>query len=491
MKIRTWLMISYLIVMLLPLAAAYGFFILVQEWDQSKRLVESLELYEQVEVIEEQLQSPDLYQIRPKGEIEDKLSEDAKAREVSIKLYSRDGTLVYQTDGESPSIYQVDRAQLFKGLYQNDLTYKSFTVKKPVYQDQEEQIMGIYEISIDRSEWVEGIEIRRNMMIVAFLTLFIFVYVVVIWMLNHKLNRPLGKLMNGMSSFATEQKPTYFAPKKKDEIGQLMYHFEQMQEKINAAQNETKQEQEEKQLMMASFSHDIKTPLTSLQAYAEALQEEQSLTEKERKEYLQIIKNKSSHLKGMIEDLTMYAKLQSTQYDMELIDVDAEEFFDMLFEGYDELARQHDIYLKKYKTITGICKMNDRQMIRYLDNLISNALRYTPQGASIGLAVVGPDQKLPDWLFVEGRLEIEQFRSEHALLIVQNDGPAIHDIESVFTPFFQGEEARTTYQMKNTGLGLSIARQIAEKHHGEMKLWSFDKSGTVIAMKFQLWKGTG
>ncbi|KAB8136753.1 HAMP domain-containing histidine kinase [Gracilibacillus oryzae] len=488
MKIRAWLMISYLIVMLLPLVAAYGFFILVQEWDQSKALADSFELYERMESMEEQLQSPQLYQIRPRDEMEKLLPEEIHKESIIVELYRYDGMGIYQSNTEEQSLFKMDRSLLFKNLYQYDMSYDAFTVKKPVYQN--DQIVGIYQISIDRSEWVEGVQNRRNIMIAVSLTLFLITYVVVIFMLHRKLNMPLNKLMKGMSNFSSTQKPTYFEHKKKDEIGQLMQHFEQMQDEIKEAQNKAKHEQEEKQLMMASFSHDIKTPLTSLQAYAEALQNERNLSDTEQEEYLQIIKSKSVHIKGMIEDLTLYAKLQSAQYDMELVKVDAEEFFDMLFEGYDELARKHQVHFKKDNLVSGTCYMNDRQMVRYLDNLMSNALRFTETDKTIGVAVIDTSNGLPDWTFAEARADLDQFRKGQAILIVQNEGPAIQDKQSIFKPFFQGEEARTSYQSKNTGLGLNIAKRIAEKHRGELKLWSFENKGTIIAMKFQIEKGS-
>ncbi|MBP3951882.1 HAMP domain-containing sensor histidine kinase [Bacillus suaedae] len=483
MKIRTWLMVTYLIVMFLPLAAAYGFFLLVQEWDQSKRLADMFELNEQIRTIEDHLQSRSLYQVQPKEEIEKQLPEETKRAGVTIQLYRSDGVLVYHSDDDYQTLQQVDRSQLMKNLYNYELSYQFLSVKKPIYEDQ--QIHGIYEIQMDRSDWVDGVKERRTMMIASLMILFTALYGAVIILLQRKLNRPLKQLMNGMSSFAAMQKPIHFKQKKNDEIGQLMRHFEQMQEQIVNAQQAAKKEQEEKQLMMASFSHDIKTPLTALQTYAEALQDESNLTPAERKEYLQILKNKSSHLKGIIEDLTTYAKLQSSQYDIELPEVDAEEFFDMLFEGYDELARQQGILLQKHAVISGTCFMNDQQMVRYLDNLMSNALRYTPTGSMIGLAVINAGEELPEWIFEEARSQLEQFHEDHALLIVQNDGPKIHDLEAVFTPFYQEEDARTFEQAKHTGLGLSIAKRIAEKHNGEMKLSSFNGKGTLITMRFK------
>ncbi|QAS54296.1 sensor histidine kinase [Halobacillus litoralis] len=484
MKIRTWLMVSYLIVMMLPLAAAYGFFLLVQDWDQSRRPADTFELTEQLRSIEDQLQSPALYQVQQLESIEKVLPKSIDDDRITLKLYRTDGVRVYHSEDEHHSLQQMDRSRLLKNLYQYDLTYHTLKVKKPVFENQ--QIQGVYEISIDRSNWVEGVETRRTMMTVAFLVLFILLYAAVLWLLQKKLNNPLKELMTGMSTFAEKHETVHFTQKKNDEIGRLMTHFEQMQKQVETAQKETEREQEEKQLMMASFSHDIKTPLTSLQTYAEALQNEKGLTQEEREEYLQILAKKSCHLKGMIEDLTTYAKLQSAHYEMPLLEVDAEEFFDMLFEGYDELAAQEGVSLKKEHSITGPLRVNDRQMIRYVDNLMSNALRYTTEGKMIGLAAVGSEMQLPAWVFADKVAEVDRFRGSKALLLVQNEGPAIDEehLESIFMPFYQGEGARTSDVTKNSGLGLSIALMIAEKHGGEMKLWSLPGKGTLIAMKF-------
>ncbi|WP_079478583.1 sensor histidine kinase [Halobacillus salinus] len=484
MKVRTWLIITYLVVMLLPLAAAYGFFVLIQEWDRSKRIADTFELTQQIQGIEDGLQDPELYEMQPLSKLESKLPNRVSEAGVSLELYRSDAVRIYSSEATQQSIQQINRSQLMENLYQYDLSYHSLTVKKPVFEN--EQIIGVYELSLDRSEWVSGVESRRTWIVTAFIAFFITVYGVMIWLLQRKLNRPLNELMLGMSAFASKQKIVSFPTKRKDEIGQLMHHFEKMQTQIESAQAETKREQEEKQLMMASFSHDIKTPLTSLQAYAEALENEESLTPRERKDYMQIIKRKSVHLKGMIEDLTTYAKLQSNQYEMPLTKVDAEEFFEMVFEGYDELARQQHVTLIKEMNITGFCYMNAQHMIRYLDNLMSNALRYTQADGRIGLGVIGKDALLPEWVFQEAHSELEAFRNESALLLIQNDGPPISQahIDSVLTPFYQGEQARTSDESKHAGLGLSIAKQIAEKHDGEMKLWSFEQRGTLIVMRF-------
>ncbi len=482
-------MITYLLVMILPLAGAYGFFLWVQEWNHEKRVADTFELTERIHELEASLQSVDWYERRPREEFNREWEAVTNDSDVAVKLFRSDGLMVYNS--ESNDLRIEPRQSLLQGLYHYDLSFQSLSVKKPVFVDGE--IKGIYDIRIDRSEWVEGVKNRRIGILALSGVLFLLIYSGVLWMLHRKWNLPLKRLISGMDRFADYQTTVRFPDKKKDELGQLMTHFESMQEQVEAANRETVREQEEKQLMMASFSHDIKTPLTSLQTYAEALQGE-GLTEQERKEYLQILAGKSNHLKGLIEDLTTFAKFQSSSYEMERPEVDAEEFFDMLFEGYDEMARARGVLFLKEERIEGTVRMSAREMIRYLDNLMSNALRYTPEGKTIFAAVLGEKEPLPGWVFPEAAEEMFQERKGRALLLVQNEGPAIAEqqLESVLKPFYQGEASRTSDDGKQSGLGLSIAHMIAESHEGEMKLWSVPGRGMIIAMLFnQVHEGEG
>src|SRR5690606_13282145 len=98
--------------------------------------------------------------------------------------------------------------------------------------------------------------------------LFLVTYGTVVALVQRKLNRRLLALMEQMSAFARQEKVMRL-PVKNDEIGELTRHFYQMQEQIEAARERIAQEQREKEYMVATISHDLKTPLTSIRAYAE------------------------------------------------------------------------------------------------------------------------------------------------------------------------------------------------------------------------------
>src|SRR5699024_3383047 len=148
--------------------------------------------------------------------------------------------------------------------------------------------------------------------------------------------------------------------------------------------------------MIASVSHDLKTPLTSIKAYAESSQKEQ-LTKAEVAQYKQVIVEKSEFMQHMLDDLLTYTLLQSPSYKIERVEVDGTEFFDMLLSGYGPLVKSHHIHLQKKVLVTGNYYVNPQQMIRVVDNLMSNAVKYTPAERSIYLMAIS-EGELPNWL---------------------------------------------------------------------------------------------
>ncbi|PIB58603.1 histidine kinase dimerization/phospho-acceptor domain-containing protein, partial [Pseudomonas sp. 2995-3] len=124
----------------------------------------------------------------------------------------------------------------------------------------------------------------------------------------------------------------------------------------------------EKDYIVAALSHDLKTPLTVIQAYTEALHKESRLTIKEKKEYEIILFEKLKYMKQLIDDLVMYNSLQSKEIELELVEVEGEEFFDMLLSGYDETAAAQGVSLIVEHEVKESYYLNVNQMVRVMDN---------------------------------------------------------------------------------------------------------------------------
>ena len=149
-----------------------------------------------------------------------------------------------------------------------------------------------------RPDWVTGVENRTWFVVSLFSLLFICIFVLVIWFVNQKLNKPLQMLRQNMQAFAKGQKLSPF-PKRHDEIGELAESFAAMQDEIEKARKHLASEQQQREMMIASISHDLKTPLTSIRAYAEALKG-QTLTKTQQVEYTEVIVGKAAYMKQLL-----------------------------------------------------------------------------------------------------------------------------------------------------------------------------------------------
>ena len=194
-----------------------------------------------------------------------------------------------------------------------------------------------------------------------------------------------------------------------------------------------------------SLSHDIRTPLTSLDGYFQLL--ETSEDPKEQDRYIQIIQERISSLKEMLEELFLFAKLKNDSYQIELsVCCFSRILKETVFSYYDEWQRRG---LKPEIQIPGerlYFTGNEQALRRLIQNVIKNGLDHGKDKIGIG-----------------------RYRNEgmfHLKISNQTDHPEKIDISRVFERFYKADGARSR---TSSGLGLSIARELAVKMGGEMQ----------------------
>lgn len=479
MKIKPWLMISYLVVMILPIIVLYFFYISLLHFDEKRDFKEYMEAMDKVTKLDSILSNPSYYQVQDVENYRE--LQDIVDSSMNIKLYRDDGLKLYSTiDNTGVEIYSVHRRNFtYQDLNVLKKDYRTYTYKKPVFN--EDNLIGIYEITMTRDIWLEGVQNRTLILGGCLVITFMVIYGCVIILLNRKLNRPLHLLKEEMNAFAKGKSRRIKLPQTKDEIGELMAHFSKMREEIEAKNKEIKKQQQEKEYIIAALSHDLKTPLTAIRAYFEVISRSQELSDQEMEVYRAIIFEKLDYMKEMVDDLNVFTKLKSTAKKIEFVDVDGEEFFDMLLGGYEGTCRERGINLTVEQNVSAHISVNVKQMIRVVDNLMSNAIRYTDKGKNIWLAAISQSNPLPTWIFAPFIWELESWRKNGTIILIQNEGKEISkkDLDNVFEPFVQLEEARG--QGGTSGLGLSIAKMIMEQHGGKIKLWSHPNYGTLAA----------
>ncbi|WP_433957237.1 sensor histidine kinase [Cytobacillus horneckiae] len=478
MKIKTWLILSYFIVMALPIVALYIFYISLNKYDERQDLLEFMNLSSIEAEIGMQLDEPGLYHIQPLDNytfIQELVDDNRK-----ITLYREDGVVLYSSLSNSDWLNNNGVQRVYQNLNEIQKNHRTISIKRTVHDN--DQLAGIYEISLSRDEWLEGVHNRTLVIGLLFGSTFLFIYLMVVILLNRKLNRPLKLLRSEMTAFANGKEGSDKRLRQSnDELGELINHFEGMKAQIIKGNAELNRQQKEKEYIVASLSHDLKTPLTVIRAYSEALQGKRKLTIKEEQEYTEILFEKLDYMKEMIDNLSVYTSLEASTEQHDFVQVDGEEYFEMMLAGYDEPCAKKGIGLSIIQDVHGEYLLQPLQMMRVMDNLMSNAIRYTPKGKKIWIAVISSSKRLPNWVFDPMLDEVEGWRKGGTIVILQNEGDAIFhdDLIRIFEPFVQLEANRG--KGGSAGLGLSIAEKIVLLHGGKIRIWSKQDYGTLVA----------
>lgn len=468
MKIKTWLLITYLLVMLLPLAALYGLYVSIEQYYQDRNGQEYFEKWNALSQLKIELDDPRLFE----DEKHTQKIEQFVNEQTMITLYSPSGKIVYTSNPLLRHSNYEDLETVYEDLYKLQQNYATFVYKEPVYE--EGKIVGIYKILLARTDWTEQVNNKTKLMIGGLIVFLLLLYGGVIYFLNKRLNQPLQQLMQQMQAFAKNE-PLEPLRIRNDEIGELAASFKQMQQEIRDNRAKLESEQQQKEFMIASLSHDLKTPLTSIQAYAESLQSGR-LTRSEQLEYAQTVQTKADYMKQLLDDLMMFTLLQSPTYTLELVTVEGEEFFDMLLGDYEQVSTEKGFTASTEIAVTKNYAVNPKQLMRVLDNLVANAWTYTNPNGTIHLAAFEAVHK-PDWCIATVQPE-----ATGVYIVVQNSGAKLTaaQCQQLFEPLYQIDEARSHIGQRGAGLGLSIAKQIIEKHNGTIKAVSYKDETAII-----------
>ncbi|CAM3075035.1 cell wall metabolism sensor histidine kinase WalK [Paenibacillus sediminis] len=235
------------------------------------------------------------------------------------------------------------------------------------------------------------------------------------------------------------------------------------QEKLEASRRE----------FVANVSHELRTPLTTIKSYTEALEDGALEDPQLGSRFVDVIKNETERMIRLVTDLLHLSRLDSKEARLRKAHMDVKEMLEDVVDRFSFQMQQRNIKT----TISigpGITKawLDRDQIDQVLDNLISNAMKYTPDGGNIAIEARHAE---------DGSLAIS----------VQDTGIGIpkKDLDRIFERFYRVDKARSR-NMGGTGLGLSIAREIVKAHGGHITLQSELGKGTKVTFTLPLHEGS-
>lgn len=275
--------------------------------------------------------------------------------------------------------------------------------------------------------------------------------------LARTLTHPVRDLTAAIHSMARGDLKQYVPITSRDELGELAAAFNQMSSDLDRLSRARQQ-------MTADIAHDLRTPLTVIGGYVESMRDGVLKPTPER---FDIIHGEVQHLQRLVEDLRTLSQADAGELTLNREVVLPSVLLDRTAQSYKDLAVEKKIELE-VKSEPGLppLSLDPDRMAQVFGNLITNALRYTPEG---------------------GRIRLTAGRAAHALVLaVQDNGRGIpaEDLPRIFDRFYRADPARS--QEGESGLGLAIAKSIVEAHGGKISADSQVGQGTTIRIVFPL-----
>lgn len=236
---------------------------------------------------------------------------------------------------------------------------------------------------------------------------------------------------------------------------------------ITVISDVTEQEkaEQERRDFVSNVSHELRTPLTTMRSYIEALTDGAWKDKEIAPKFLGVTQNETERMIRMVNDLLQLSKMDHQDYGLHKERTEFIGYFHQVIDRFQMNVADKIILKRDLPSGQSYVYLDKDKMTQVLDNIISNAIKYSPAGGAI-------------------RFKVE--KQKYQLLVsIQDDGPGIayEKLDKIFERFYRADKARNR-KLGGTGLGLAIAKELVEAQHG--KIWAKSKEGKGTTILFTL-----
>ena len=281
--------------------------------------------------------------------------------------------------------------------------------------------------------------------------------------ISNTITQALNNLVDGTSQLSQGDFSARVTINGNDEIAQLSRAFNEMSARLEQAAANERALDETRRNLVAWASHDLRTPLTSLRVMITALADGVVTDQETVSRYLVQSQNEITRMSNLLDDLFELAQLDAGYEKLDFEWLPLSDLISDTLESFAARAQAKEVTLDGYVSPqVDLVWAAPEKLSRILDNLASNALRYSPKEGTIRLSA-----------------EVDE---DSTIVTVANSGSEINakDLPFIFDRFYRGEKSRVRDQSEGggVGLGLAIAKGLVEAHGGEIWVKSKPDEGT-------------
>ncbi|MGF7047721.1 signal transduction histidine kinase [Paenibacillus sp. DS2015] len=405
-----------------------------------------------------------------------KIADDRKVKEglqalsqdhqVSLIYAQLDGRVIFNSSPNN-TIQHIDlKTALHYDLYHARVDQDTYNIAFPVIDEATQVQVGNALFAIPANTVFAERSHVMPFSLFMIMTSILLILCYLIFLIRNKMNRKIIQPIHHLKDHSEailkgnyEQKATYAAM---DEIGEVYTVFDQMRMEImHHSLRRDEQEQAQKELI-TNISHEIKTPLTTLKAYIEAIREGVCPDMSSVMEYVEVMHNNTEKMTRLTEDLLLHALKELGQISVTLTEQYTRDMLLTILQPICHYVRTSGVtFIEPLDIPNVLIRADANRLEQVISNLIANALKHTAAGDSISVNIE----------LAQGQLKIT----------IADTGKGIlpQDMPFVFDRYFK-VTLHANPKNEGSGLGLSICKHIIEAHHGSISFKSVQGQGTVF-----------
>lgn len=324
-----------------------------------------------------------------------------------------------------------------------------YNIETSVKKDKNEKIVRVFQVFLPFSPFV-----------------YIIIFTIIFTRkLIKSIQQPINEIIDASNKIKEKDLDFEINYKSNNELGKLVSSFEEMKNALKESLNKQWIMEEDRKEMIKAIAHDLKTPITVIQGHVEVLMEGGIKDPIRVEKYLNIIKANTERMGRLISDMNLTSEIENKNFDLAPVKVDIIEFLEKKQQDYKVLCKDKNIefklFLEKDFNLNKEFSIDAERLEEILDNIISNAIRYTPDGKSIITKV--------------------KIYNHIIKFIVEDEGTGFNNKELcyVFEKFYRGDSSRSK-EKGHSGLGMYIVKILVEKHNGWITAENKENGGARI-----------
>jgi signal transduction histidine kinase len=352
------------------------------------------------------------------------------------------------------------------------LILRANNIVKCMFQKDQKQ----FHLIAIQSRDVSSIEKSLSYFFRSYMSVVILVGLFIIWFVNvmlssslaKRINEPLEQLKRGSRAIKRGNLEFDMKCSGDDEFSQVCNDFNDMRMRLKYSKEVEEKYKNDRNILIAGISHDIRTPLTIIKGYVEGLRDGVANTEEKRKQYIDIIYNRACDMDLLVDKLFLFSKLNMGNFPFDFKTLKFPVYITDFYHRVKNEFADKGVNISYYQLCSNDLRVNiDREEFnRVLINILDNCFKY----------------RVRDKVEVKMSLFLEK---NEILLKVSDDGSGVDELEigQIFTSFYRGDPSRSN-SCAGSGLGLAISQQIIIAHGGS--IYAKNDHGLHIVIKLPL-----